>query len=242
MQLEHKHNVNIFLAVNLTLIYCRQNVCSGTLIRYIDPDGRDAVITIKGNQIIVSANVYLYGAGATKAVAAQMQSDVNAKWGGTYSAKSANGTSFEVSVNINIDLYGGKEKSDPFIIPESWNPFNRDNFVEVGANDKRSNVRGGDEGTWRSQGRNGMTLAQDDPAPHEVGHMLGLGDRYTDKNGVNKGWEGNIMGESQTGKVEQRNIDGILKDAMKSYDKWIQNPKNKGKEFRYEINTNNPNN
>jgi hypothetical protein len=50
------------------------------------------------------------------------------------------------------------------------------------------------------------------------------------------------MGESLTGKVEQRNIDGILKDAMKEYDKWIQNPKNEGKEFRYEINSDNPNN
>ncbi|MDR1763090.1 MAG: metallopeptidase family protein, partial [Dysgonamonadaceae bacterium] len=74
---------------------------------------------------------------------------------------------------------------------------------------------------------------------HEVGHLLGLDDRYTDKGGVNKGWEGNIMGESRTGKVEQRNIDGILKDAMKAYDKWIQNPKNEGKEFRYEINNSN---
>ena len=215
--------------------------CLNNPIKLVDPDGRDAVIAIYGNQITVSANVYLYGAGATNAVRSQYQSDVNAKWGGTYSATSANGTSFDVSVNVNFSLYGGKEKNNPTIIPESWNPFNRDNFVEVGAGDKRSYVQGGDEGVWRSQGRNGMTLAQDNPAPHEVGHLLGLGDRYTDKGGVNKGWEGNIMGESRTGNVEQRNIDGILKDAMKAYDKWIQNPKNEGKEFRYEINTNNPN-
>lgn len=35
------------------------------------------------------------------------------------------------------------------------------------------------------------------PAPHEVGHLLGLGDQYTDKDGANKGWEKNIMGNSQ---------------------------------------------
>lgn len=43
------------------------------------------------------------------------------------------------------------------------------------------------------------------------------------------------MGASD-GKVDQRNIDRILKGPMKAYDKWIKNPQNKGKEFKYEIN------
>ena len=227
----------------MSTTYCFVN---NNPIREIDPDGSDGYIVFNGNKITITANVYLYGAGATKSVADQMQKDVNNKWSSsTFSAKSANGTSFHVSVKVNILLYNNKEKSDPFIIPQSWNPFNRDNFVEVGANDKRSYVTGGDEGLWRSQGRNGMTLAEDDPAPHEIGHMLGLTDRYKDKNGtsvIDTGWENNIMGNSHTGKVEQRNIDGILKDSMKAYDNWIKNPKNKGKNFRYEIDNNTPDN
>ncbi len=215
--------------------------CNGNPIIYMDPDGRDGVITIKGGQINITSNIYLYGAGATKAVAAQYQSDINSKWGGSYSAKSSNGTSFNVNVNVNVGLYEGKEKNDPFIITESWNPTNRDNFVEVGAADKRSYVMGGDEGEWRSQGRSGLALAQDDPAPHEVGHLLGLDDRYTDKNGPNKGWEKNIMGNSQNGKVEQRNINGMLQDAMKAYDVWSQDKNNAGKEFKYEIDIDRPN-
>jgi RHS repeat-associated protein len=217
--------------------------CFNNPLKYLDPDGKDGTIAIKGNQITISANVYLYGAGATKVVAAQMQSDINKKWGGTYNARTSNGkSSFSVAVNVKVGLYDGKEKADPFVIPESWNPYNRDNFIEIGAGDKRSYVVGGDEGEWRSQGRDRMTLAQDDPAPHEVGHLLGLGDQYTDKDGANKGWEQNIMGNSQKGNVEQRNINGILKDAMKAYEKWVQDPQNKGKEFKYEINTNNPHN
>ena len=47
-------------------------------------------------------------------------------------------------------------------------------------------------------------------------------------------------GDSRTGKVEQGNIDGILKDSMKAYNNWIKNPKNKGKEFRYEIDKDTP--
>jgi hypothetical protein len=42
-------------------------------------------------------------------------------------------------------------------------------------------------------------------------------------------------GNSRTGKVEQGNIYGILKDSMKAYNNWIKNLKNKGKEFRFEI-------
>ena len=216
-------------------VYCNNNPI---LIK--DPNGEDGVITIKNNKITISANVYLYGKGATRAVANQMQADVNKKWGGSYSAKSANGTTFEVSVKVKIKLYQDKEKSSPVLIPQSWNPFNRDNFIEVTDDDSRSYVKKGDEGTWRSHGRNGKSLAQDDPAPHEVGHLLGLGDRYTDENGVDPGWEGNIMGDS--GDVDQRNIDGILKDAMNKYNEWIKDPANANKEFRYEINTSNPSN
>ena len=214
--------------------------CNNNPILIKDPNGEDGVITIKNNKIIISANVYLYGKGATRAVANQMQADVNKKWGGSYSAKSANGTTFEVSVKVKIKLYQDKEKSSPVLIPQSWNPFNRDNFIEVTDDDSRSYVKKGDEGTRRSHGRNGKSLAQDDPAPHEVGHLLGLGDRYTDENGVDPGWEGNIMGDS--GDVDQRNIDGILKDAMNKYNEWIKDPANANKEFRYEINTSNPNN
>ena len=218
-------------------VYCHNNP-----LIYVDPDGRDGIIVIKNGQININANVYAYGAGANKQVISQMQSDVNSRWGGNFIALTSDGKQkFNVKVNVNISLYEGKEKNDPSIIEESWNPNNRDNFVEIGSAAKRSYVTGGDEGEWRSQGRNGLTLAQDDPAPHEVGHLLGLDDRYTDKNGPNKGWENNIMGNSQKGKVEQRNIDGILGDAMKAYQAWSQDKNNAGKEFKYEINTNKPN-
>ena len=113
---------------------------------YVDLDGRDGIIAIKGNHITISANVYLYGAGATKSVATQYQKDINSKWGGSYSAKTSDGKqSFNVNVSVNVGLYEGKGKSDPFIIPESWDPKNRDNFIEVGTGDKRSYVEGGDE-------------------------------------------------------------------------------------------------
>ena len=78
-----------------------------------------------------------------------------------------------------------------------------------------------------------MSLSKDDPAPHEVGHLLGLKDQYTDGKGPNKGWENNIMGDSRKGKVDNRNVSDILKNVWQEYDKWL-NDGNKGV-FKYEI-------
>lgn len=42
--------------------------CVGNPVRFVDPDGRDGIISIYGNAITIAANVYLYGDGATKSV------------------------------------------------------------------------------------------------------------------------------------------------------------------------------
>ena len=207
--------------------------CMGNPVKFIDPDGKDGVISIYGNVIMISTNVYLYGNGATNAVLQQMQNDINRIWGGSY-AVNHNGKQFYVNFHISLSLYGGKEKDEPSVIADSWNPFSRNNYIEVSNDCHRSYVRGGDEGQWRSTGRNGKSLSQDDPAPHEVGHLLGLPDKYTDDKGPDKGWENNIMGNSREGNVDDRNVFDILENVWIKYDTWI-NKGNKGV-FKYEIN------
>jgi RHS repeat-associated protein len=207
--------------------------CFNNPVKYIDPDGRDGIISIYRNNITISANVYLYGKGATLSVLKQMQSDVNKVWGKNYSIEHG-GKTYNVTFNINMSLYDGKEKNEPLVIADSWNPFSRNNYINITDDDRRSKVNFGDEGVWRSKGRNGKPLSDDDPAPHEVAHLLGLDDQYTDENGPNKGWEGNIMGDSKNGKLDERNIGDILNSVWKEYNKW----KDKGNtgEFIYEIN------
>jgi RHS repeat-associated protein len=235
-------------------------------IIYNDPNGKDGVLTISGNTITVHSRIYIYGSGATQATANQMQSDIMNKWGDnngqpwTYTDPS-NGKVYNVQFDISVQLYHGKAQSNPSFIPESWNPDNRDNFIEVGASLKdvaRSYVKGGDEGVWRGVGRNGLTLAQDDPAPHEVGHLLGLDDRYDDKTGAHPGWGTNIMGDSKNGVVEQRNINSIVEDGVKRFNVVLQelgdiNKNGKGKlsddtmhydvtgTFKYDIDIDTPN-
>ena len=152
--------------------------CGNNPLMFVDPDGKDARVAIAGNVIIISSNIYLYGNGATKAVASQMQQSIMKEWNNGLKE-----SGFDVRFDVNVNLYDGKERSNPFLISESWNPSNRDNFIEVSSDTKRSYVLGGDEGKWRADGRNGQTLAQDNPAPHEFGHLLGLNDQYTDKGG-----------------------------------------------------------
>ncbi|MDY3315906.1 hypothetical protein PG357_04370 [Riemerella anatipestifer] len=120
-------------------------------IMLIDPDGKepkDGIITIYKGKIIISSNIYLYGNGATKSVMQEYQRGIDSKWGNqTFKAKTSDGKGvFDVSVKVNILLYENKEKNTPLIIPESWNPNNRDNFIEVTDKNKRSYVTGGDEG------------------------------------------------------------------------------------------------
>ena len=51
--------------------------CNNNPVKFVDPDGKDGIISIFGNSITIAANIYLYGNGATKSVMQQMQNDIN---------------------------------------------------------------------------------------------------------------------------------------------------------------------
>ncbi len=200
----------------------------GNPISYIDPDGNDGRVTIKGQTITISVNIHIYGSGATNKVAETMQRDIMNYWGKnpdtgqnwTYSYPSTK-KDYTVLFDVKVDLYNPQNpKEKPGLFSGKNNPSNRDNYIEVSHKSTRSYVESGDEGLWRSTGRNGKSLSEDDPSVHEFGHLLGFRDRYTDENGIMKGWEGNIMAEPvMKGKVEQRNIDALLQPIMKKYNK-----------------------
>jgi RHS repeat-associated protein len=199
--------------------------CANNPIRFIDPDGKDATICIMDNNITIAVNIYIYGSGATSEIAKTMQQDIMKFWGKnadtntnwTYKDNKKK-KEYNVTFDVNVKLYDKENPSSiPGLFSGRYNPFNRDNYIEVTDTD-RSYVSGGDEGVWRSNGRNGKTLSQDDPAVHEFGHLLGFDDRYTDKFGSNEGWKGNVMAEpTMKGKVEQRNINALVTPIVNEY-------------------------
>jgi len=138
----------------------------------VDPDGRDAIVTIKGSTITVSSKIYIYGSGASKSTASLMQSNIMGAWGadpttgkGWQYTDASSGKTYDVVFDVQVELYNPKDASDePGFFSGKNNPFNRDNYIEVDNASKRSFVRGGDEGVWRGKGRGGKTLAADDSA------------------------------------------------------------------------------
>ena len=155
---------------------------AGNPVKYVDPSGCDGVVCINGSNVLINSNIFLYGQGATLSVVKQMQQDINTIWGGKYSVKYKNNT-YDVSIVATVSLYGNKEQNIPFVILDKFNPFSRNNYIEVSNRVKRSFVKRGDEGKWRSEGRHGISLSEDDTAPHELGNLMGLDDHYSDVNG-----------------------------------------------------------
>jgi hypothetical protein len=119
------------------------------------------------------------------------------------------GKSYSVNFQVNVSV--GKK---PGLFSRIWNAlFGTKNYVKANSNSDftQSNVRMGFLGEWRTNGRGGLSLSNDNPAGHEYGHMLGFMDRY-DKTtfSPNEGWEGNIMAEpAMRGHVDQYNINAL---------------------------------
>ena len=180
-------------------------------LKYNDPTGKDAKVTINGknNTITVKSDIYLKGDGATNTVAERMQKNINETWnkGWTYYDADTDKT-----YNVKFDVKVAVTKC-----PVCHALGGDNNIIDVGSTDRSWVLRDkANQGAWRSN--------EPDPAPHEFGHLLGLDDKYSDTSGTYFGWEGNIMAESaMQGSVEQRNIDTMLSDFVSQYnDRWIK--------------------
>jgi hypothetical protein len=179
----------------------------------VDPEGENADVTINENDqsITISARVFIYGDDATDEVAQRMQQNIMNEWDkGWVYTDGLTGVSYNVKFDVTVESV--------------WLGYDRAatdaNTIKVEGNDRSYVDIDGDSGEWRS--------TTPDPAPHEMGHLLGLDDQYTDSGGTNNGWQGNIMGEpAMQGRVEQRNIDRIVKPFVdKHNDRWFPSVNN----------------
>ena len=206
--------------------------CAANPVAYVDPSGKDAIVTIQGNSITISANIFLEGNLATEELAAEYQKKIMDVWGAVSKIKYGD-IQFDVNWDINVCVAPkGKER----------NYDGKNNYLEVQNIDDKgmpqvSKISNTNTGIIRSIGFYGRELADDNPMAHEFGHMLGLKDRYVNKT-VPPEWKGNVMAEPATEnvKVDSRNMTGVLGNALNGYPHKLvdfhSNPSNKGKTLR----------
>ena len=185
--------------------------CLNNPVKFVDPDGKDVVISINGNNITIKANIILTGSKATSQLAKMYQDDIMNNWGvmTTYNYKDI---TYNLVWDVNVRVAAKGEV-------ENFNGVN--NYMEVTS--EYSYVSGTNKGKIRNKSHIGIPFELDNPMSHEFGHILGLKDKYQ-KVGNNKNepiseeWIGNIMAEEAgVGLATKKNLDILLPKAIDSY-------------------------
>ena len=160
--------------------------CAANPIRYSDPTGKDAMFTVEGNNITVTANIFIHGDLATKELAQQYQDDIYAKWGSVKEYEH-DGTTYNVIWDVRVKVM---DKNDTKV----RNGIN--NYMKV-TEDEKSKVGDSWSGFIRSK-----DIKDNNPMSHEFGHMLGISDKYGKEKGtenyrkpISPEWIGDVMAE-----------------------------------------------
>lgn len=183
-----------------------------------DLTGRDANTVKTDESIYFIVNINIYGDGATDATATEMQQNLNQAWnnnGKGWEYKDQNsGKTYHVNVVVTVTNVENKtiqEKALAALKPKS-NNIEITNDVSLRVSECYPRLLGGcNTGRWQAVAKSDWV--------HELGHLLGLDDRYIavkDKRGDVTGsratspeWKNNIMRGSGN-PVERRNIDELI--------------------------------
>ena len=196
----------------ITYAYCMNNP-----IKFVDPDGNRARVSIdaKNQRVAIRANIYInsnkYSDRELRSIAGKIQSEILNKWDKNWTYTDGDK---KYSVKFNVKVVSGTEKRENTVY---------DNFVTLSDIDRSKVEWNTMNGEW-NMNHKGVSA-------HEFGHLLGLTDHYIEgkdefgnrKTPSEEGWEGNIMA-SGNGEVEQRNIDDILYKifTMRRNKSWIE--------------------
>ena len=181
---------------------------------FTDSDGKDAIVTIRGNTITVKAVIYVDNSGKNKLNIAKLKNGIMKYWGGNHKDSSGKyNVKFDIQVrekptvklSFSDNIYSTQDIGKVF-------ENGSENYIKPEKNEFRSFVQG-NTGNWAVDD-------YDSVYAHEIGHILGLTDLYSDyvpdplRNGVEYGGS-KIVSDERT---EQEKADYFEKTPHKSVD------------------------
>ena len=153
------------------------NAFDNNPIYFSDPDGKDAIATIQGNTITISAKIYIIGYKATKEKAASMQKDIMGYWGGKdFKYKGKDGKEYNVKFDVQVVSYEDKENAKSSKQALTDGNYNLVRLADETKAEHTSYVAGSEP----NAGWYGLWGEDEDAGTygHETGHLLGFDDLY----------------------------------------------------------------
>ena len=187
---------------------------AGNPIRYWDPKGREARLAIdtENRRILVSAQIDIWGEGASVEVASEIKAAIEGIWSGSSFTDPDTGTKYEVVVEVSVRAVASRKAATaPNRIQIVGSRGNRDSVNTFGRVDT---------GRWSN-------VAEADVRAHEFGHLLGLPDDYDEfpKYQPHTGHDGHLMAGSLSGKRPWLLDDHEIQDAFQpAFKKLIRKP------------------
>ena len=190
-------NGGVYNPLNLAMyIYAHQNP-----LKFTDPDGNEISVKVEGANVRIHLTAQATGSKASAATEKQFKTSVEKEFSGTFGK-------YKVATTVDIKT-GGKvdAKRHQIIMNDDKGPSQ----AEVG----------GSKATMRFGDKPGAVMNKE--MPHEVGHLLGLGDEYKERKDPetgaritppNPGREDSLMATTkQDARIQEDHIGSIIIDS-----------------------------